>query len=64
MSDFTAYSKNKKVDHCYGLEEFAITDEDIENLKKGKILYTTINADEYALVLKYKKEERSDNDNT
>lgn len=57
MSDFIAYSKKKKVDPCYGLENFYLTDEDIENLKKGKKLYTTINMGEYAIVLRYRKGE-------
>ena len=55
MSDFIAYSENKKVDPCYGLEDFYLTDGDIENLKKGKKLYTTINYGEYAMVLRYQK---------
>lgn len=61
MSDFIAYSEKEKVDPCYGLEDFYITDEDIENLKKGKKLYTTINCDEYAIVLRYKKEDQNVN---
>jgi len=58
MSDFIAYSEKEKVNPCYGLEDFYLTDEDIENLKKGKKLYTTIMDDEYALVLRYQKGEK------
>lgn len=60
MSDFIAYSEKEKVDPRYGLEAFYLTDEDIENLKKGKKLYTAITDNEYGvvfIVLRYRKDE-------
>ena len=56
MSDFDIKDKRHKIDPCYGLETREITDEDIEALKSGKRLYTTINGDEYALLITYRKE--------
>ena len=47
--------KGEKADHCYGLTTEYITDEMIQALKDGKRLYFTINCDEYAVVIKYKK---------
>ena len=38
-----------------GLETEYITDEMIQALKDGKRLYFTVNCDEYAVVIKYKK---------
>lgn len=52
-TDWEVKDKRHKIDPCYGLEKRIITDEDIEALKKGKILWTGINADEYAMILVY-----------
>ena len=46
--------KGKRADKCYGIETDFITDEMIEALKQGKRLYTTVQGDEYALIIKYK----------
>ena len=43
MSDFEVYSKRKKVDPCYGLDEFSISKEDIDALLAGKKLYAQVN---------------------
>lgn len=51
MSDFEVYSKNKKVDPCYGLEKFSISKSDIEALLDGKKLYTQVNDGEYAVTI-------------
>lgn len=45
------YNKNDEVDPCYGLEELYLTKNDIEALKEGKMLYTTINDGEYAITI-------------
>lgn len=53
-SDFSVYEvseyKDGKINPLYGMEKYSLTDEDIEALKDGKILYSTIN-DEYAIVI-------------
>lgn len=51
MSDFEIYSKNKKVDPCYGLDDFSISKEDIEALLNGKKLYAQVNDGEYAITI-------------
>lgn len=51
MSNFEIVSKKKKVDPCYGLEEFYITREEIEALLAGKKLYSTVNDGEYAITI-------------
>ena len=51
MSDFEIYSKRKKVEPCYGLDEFSISKEDIEALLNGKKLYTQVNDGEYAITI-------------
>ena len=51
MSDCEIYSKRKKVDYCYGLDEFSISKEDIEALLNGKKLYTQVNDGEYAITI-------------
>ena len=51
MSDFEVYSKRKKVDPCYGLDEFSISKEDIEALLNGGKLYTQVNDGEYAVTI-------------
>ena len=38
--------------HFYGDFEFIITDNDIEKLKQGKILYSDVD-EEYTVILKY-----------
>lgn len=51
MSDFEIYSKRKKVDPCYGLDEFRINKKDIEALLDGKKLYTQVQDGEYAITI-------------
>ncbi len=54
-SDFSIHEvseyKKGKLDPLYGIQRYNITDADIEALKSGKLLYTTINDDEYAIVI-------------
>lgn len=59
MSDFEIVNKNAKVDPCYGLEEFRITKEDIAALLSGKKLYSTVNCDEYAIIIEMVESEVS-----
>ena len=56
-SDFEIVNKNAKVDHCYGLENFNITKEDIAALLSGKKLYSTVNDDEYAITIEMAESE-------
>jgi hypothetical protein len=57
MSDFVIKKKNAKVDPCYGLDKLFITKEDIAALLLGKKLYSTINADEYAITIEMEESE-------
>lgn len=57
MSDFEIVNRDKKVDPCYGLDEFLITKEDIAALLSGKKLYSTVNCDEYAITIKMEESE-------
>ena len=57
MSDFEIKNKNAKVCPCYGLEEYKITKKDIAALLSGKKLYTTIQADEYAITIEMAENE-------
>lgn len=54
-SDFSIHEvseyKKGKLDPLYGIQRYNITDADIEALKSGKLLYTTINDYEYAIVI-------------
>ena len=52
--DFNWIKDEKDADFMYGGEQFEITDEDIERLKKGDILNFFVNM-EYGCTLKYKK---------
>lgn len=45
--------------HYYGHEVLTITEEDIQNLKKGIKLYTDVNG-EYTISLEYEKEEEDE----
>ena len=56
MSEFTTKNISKEY---YGHNDITITDEDIEKLKSGKKLYTTVQ-DEYSISLKYKKESEAE----
>lgn len=56
MSKFT--EKNIIKGYC-GHEDIIITKEDIEQLKSGKKLYTTVQ-DEYTIALKYKEESEAE----
>ena len=47
--------KGEKADPLWGMATEFITDEEIDALKEGKRLYMSVN-DEYAVVIKYKKE--------
>ena len=53
-SDFSVHEvseyKDGRLNPLYGMDKYNLTDEDIEALKDGKILYSTIN-DEYAIVI-------------
>ena len=53
-SDFSIKEVNEykdgELDYLYGMETYNITDTDIEALKNGKLLYSTINS-EYAIVI-------------
>ena len=52
--DFNWVKDEKDADFMYGGEQFEITDEDIERLKRGDILNFFVNM-EYGCTLKYKK---------
>ena len=52
--DFNWIKDEKDADFMYGGEQFVITDEDIERLKKGEILNFFVN-DEYGCILKYER---------
>ena len=56
MSNFT---KEDISANYYGHEIITITEEDIQNLKKGISLYTDVNG-EYTIALEYGKEEEDD----
>lgn len=58
MSEFT--TKNIIKNYC-GHDDITITDDDIEKLKSGKKLYTSVQ-DEYSIALKYKKEREVENE--
>ena len=47
--------KGEKADPLWGMATEYITDEEIEALKSGRRLWLSVN-DEYAVVIKYKKE--------
>lgn len=47
--DFEQYELDEEVDSCYGMETYYITEEDIEHLRNGGKLYSTINCGEYAI---------------
>lgn len=49
-------------DPCYGMDEFYISDEQLEALKEGKRLYLTVNAQEYAVVIKREGGVKADNE--
>ena len=49
--------KGEKADAKYGMTTEYITDEIIESLKKGRRLYVEV-FDEYAVLIKYKKEKK------
>lgn len=55
MSDFEIEDKRNKIDECYGLEEFVITEEEINALQRGKKLYTQIMGGEYAITIELAK---------
>ncbi|MBR2556921.1 MAG: hypothetical protein IKE95_00905 [Methanobrevibacter sp.] len=55
MSDFEIKDKRNKIDECYGLEEFVITEEEIKALQRGKKLYTQIMGGEYAITIELAK---------
>jgi hypothetical protein len=46
---FEQYKRDEEVDCCYGMETYFITEEDIEHLRNGGKLYSTINGGEYAI---------------
>ena len=52
-SDFDIVDKNKKVDPCYGLDKFTMTESDLNALLNGKKLYAQINDGEYAIEIHY-----------
>ena len=49
----------EEVDWLYGGSEYILTDEDIEALKQGKMINFSVNM-EYGCVLKYVKEDKTD----
>lgn len=51
MGDFEIVNKDSKIDTCYGLETFHITEEEINALLSGKKLYSTVNCGEYAITI-------------
>lgn len=53
MSYFT---KEDISGHYYGHEDITITEEDIQNLKKGIKLYTDV-CDEYTIALEYESDD-------
>ena len=50
--DFNWITEEKDADFMYGGEQYVITEEDIERLKKGEILNFFVNM-EYGCTLKY-----------
>lgn len=57
-SDFDQMSVGDAYDPYWGEDTFIITLDDIEALKNGKVLYTTINS-EYAILIKLAKETKT-----
>lgn len=51
VTDFEQYEMDEEVDTCYGIETYQITEEDIEHLRNGGKLYSTINGGEYAILI-------------
>ena len=61
MSDFEIKKIDDKLDTCYGMERYKMSKNDILALEQGKLLYTTINCDEYAIVIELEAgEEKSE----
>ena len=52
IGDFNWVNNEKEVDYMYGGEDWLITDEDIDRLRKGEILNLFVNM-EYGCSLKY-----------
>lgn len=50
IKEFSEFADGE-LDPLYGMDTYRITDEDIEALKNGKILYSTVNCGEYAIVI-------------
>ena len=48
--------------HCYGSEEYILTEADIEALKNGKCLATDINLGEYAIFISMPKNNTTEED--
>lgn len=55
MNDFIILENEEQADPLYGMEKKIITIEDIEALKDGKLLYTDIAGEEYALIIRMKE---------
>lgn len=50
IKEFSEYAEGE-LDPLYGMDTYNITEKDIEALKNGKVLYSTVNDDEYAIVI-------------
>lgn len=53
--DYGVYNKRKHLDGCYCGYQFEIDEADLEELKKGKVIYFTLNYGEYAVALTCKE---------
>ena len=60
MRDFEHYSREEETNPCYGCGYYIMTEDDIKHLRNGGKLYTTINADEYAIEIVLESEEQNE----
>ena len=49
------FSARKKLDGCYGAFQIEISEEELEAMKNGNVLYFTIQCGEYAVALTSKE---------
>lgn len=61
MSDFTVINDDtismENFGYNYGAEVYGVSKDDIQSLLNGKMLATTINAEEYSIFIRLLKEE-------
>ena len=53
--DYGVYNKRKHLDGCYCGYQIEIDEADLEELKKGKVIYFNLNYGEYAVALTCKE---------